>query len=141
MNNKISEESKNFFQEFMKVRDGLSIESGTYNLEDAVRIAFDRFNNHKNKELDQLLMETGQVFHGFINEEFWSEYDESIKNRILEYRKRYTYEEPIVPNNSEEIARYEFEKVGDDKLFPNHTDKDIWISGFKAGYNYGKETN
>jgi hypothetical protein len=34
------------------------------------------------------------------------------------------------------IAREEFTKVGDDGLFPNHTDKDIWISGFKAGYLY-----
>ena len=32
-------------------------------------------------------------------------------------------------------AEESFEKnVGDDKLFPNHTDKDIWTAGFKAGY-------
>lgn len=35
---------------------------------------------------------------------------------------------------TEEVASKEFEKVGDDKLFPNHTDKDIWVSGFVAGY-------
>lgn len=34
----------------------------------------------------------------------------------------------------EEIALREYENVGDDKLFPNHTDKDIWIAGFKEGY-------
>ncbi len=33
----------------------------------------------------------------------------------------------------EKTAFEEFEKVGDDGLFPNHTDKDIWISGFTAG--------
>lgn len=34
----------------------------------------------------------------------------------------------------EEIALREYENVGDDKLFPNHSDKDIWIAGFKEGY-------
>ena len=38
----------------------------------------------------------------------------------------------------EEIAFEEFKNVGDDGLFPNHTDKDIWIAGFKAGYSYFK---
>lgn len=33
----------------------------------------------------------------------------------------------------EKTAFAEFEKVGDEGLFPNHTDKDIWISGFKSG--------
>jgi len=32
------------------------------------------------------------------------------------------------------LANEEFEKVGDEGLFPNHTDKDIWTAGFKAGY-------
>ena len=36
----------------------------------------------------------------------------------------------------EEIALEEFKNVGDDGLFPNHTDKDIWIAGFKAGFSY-----
>lgn len=34
----------------------------------------------------------------------------------------------------EHLASEEFKNVGDEGLFPNHTDKDIWISGFKAGY-------
>lgn len=34
----------------------------------------------------------------------------------------------------EHLANEEFKKVGDEGLFPNHTDKDIWIAGFKAGY-------
>ena len=28
------------------------------------------------------------------------------------------------------------ECVGDEGLFPNHTDKDIWMAGFEAGYLY-----
>ena len=35
------------------------------------------------------------------------------------------------------IMEMEFNKsVGDDGLFPNHSDKDIWMAGFEAGYNY-----
>jgi hypothetical protein len=34
----------------------------------------------------------------------------------------------------EHLANEEFKNVGDEGLFPNHTDKDIWIAGFKAGY-------
>lgn len=34
------------------------------------------------------------------------------------------------------IANEEFKNVGDEGLFPNHTDKDIWIAGFKAGFKY-----
>ena len=34
----------------------------------------------------------------------------------------------------EHLANEAFKNVGDEGLFPNHTDKDIWIAGFKAGY-------
>ena len=37
---------------------------------------------------------------------------------------------------TEQIAFEELKKVGDEGLFPNHSDKDIWVSGFMAGYNY-----
>lgn len=39
----------------------------------------------------------------------------------------------------EELANEEFEFVGNGGLFPNHTDKDIWISGFKNGYKLALE--
>lgn len=32
------------------------------------------------------------------------------------------------------IASAQFEYVGDEGLFPNHTNKDIWIAGFVAAY-------
>ena len=32
-----------------------------------------------------------------------------------------------------DVARKEFENVGDEGLFPNHSDKDIWVNGFKEG--------
>lgn len=35
------------------------------------------------------------------------------------------------------IMEQEFNSnVGDEGLFPNHTDKDIWMAGFEAGYQY-----
>jgi hypothetical protein len=35
-------------------------------------------------------------------------------------------------------AIIEFENVGDEGLFPNHSDKDIWMKGFQTGYNRAK---
>lgn len=39
--------------------------------------------------------------------------------------------DPNVFVNAEQFALNEFKNIGDDGLFPNHTDKDIWLSGFK----------
>ncbi len=36
----------------------------------------------------------------------------------------------------EQIALEELKNVGDEGLFPNHSDGDIWVSGFMSGYNY-----
>ena len=41
----------------------------------------------------------------------------------------------------EEIALEEFKKVGDDGLFPNHTDQDIWVAGFIAAMEYTEKNN
>ena len=39
----------------------------------------------------------------------------------------------------EKIASVEFERnLTDEGLFPNHTDKDIWVKGFKAGVEWCK---
>lgn len=48
------------------------------------------------------------------------------------------YFEREIPS-PEDIAREEFQNVGDEGLFPNYTDKDIWIDGFVAGYEYAKK--
>lgn len=32
------------------------------------------------------------------------------------------------------LAEAEFLNIGDEGLFPNHSDKDIWMNGFNAGY-------
>lgn len=41
--------------------------------------------------------------------------------------------------NIEDKANEEFKNVGDDGLFPNHTDKDIWVAGFKGGVSWYSE--
>ena len=33
----------------------------------------------------------------------------------------------------------QYEKVGDEKLFPNHSDKDIWMNGFYEGAIWYRE--
>jgi hypothetical protein len=33
----------------------------------------------------------------------------------------------------------EYENVGDEKLFPNHSDKDIWMNGFYEGSKWYRE--
>ena len=37
----------------------------------------------------------------------------------------------------EHLANEAFKSVGDEGLFPNHSDKDIWTAGFKVGYLAG----
>jgi hypothetical protein len=45
-------------------------------------------------------------------------------------------------NKVEILANEQFQNVGDEGLFPNYSDKDIWIDGFIAGYEYhNKECN
>ena len=50
-----------------------------------------------------------------------------------EHSDEYTQEE------LEKLAEEQFKYVGDEGLFPNHTDKDIWVSGFVAAVNYLKD--
>lgn len=42
----------------------------------------------------------------------------------------------ISPQFAEKIAMGEFDGVGDEGLFPNHSDKDIWVAGFKAAIDW-----
>lgn len=41
----------------------------------------------------------------------------------------------------EALGLMEFAEEGDDGLFPNHTDKDIWLKGFSAGYECFRKNN
>lgn len=36
----------------------------------------------------------------------------------------------------EALALTQFNGAGDDGLFPNHSDRDIWVDGFIKGYTY-----
>lgn len=43
-------------------------------------------------ELDKLLCEVSGVFDGWHSDgTYWTEYDESVRKRIDEFRKKYTY--------------------------------------------------
>ena len=81
-------------------------------------------------------------YHGNITDIAYSSDEEGVINFSC-FPESYWFQddhiktsEKVVNLEFEEIVNLEFEKVGDDKLFPNHTDKDIWVAGFKAGYEY-----
>jgi len=81
--------------------------------------------------------------------EFWKEkFDEYPQNdadklavammtEYKEYLMSYYASQPrpaTQVEGVEQMAFKEFENVGDEGLFPNHSDKDIWVNGFIAGY-------
>ena len=43
---------------------------------------------------------------------------------------------PLSQSEVEKLAESEFKNVGDEGLFPNHSDKDIWTKGFIAGFTH-----
>jgi hypothetical protein len=77
-----------------------------------------------------------------------SEYTDKHTNQVQKYAKLIApqslddfqtkpgFVEKRMEQMLEITAREEFKNVGDEGLFPNHTDKDIWIAGFKAGFKY-----
>lgn len=64
---------------------------------------------------------------------------EKLAEIIKEAQEMGLYEEDFYTKISqvERLALEKFKKVGDEGLFPNHTDKDIWIDGFKSGFESG----
>jgi len=82
-----SKQSEEFFNLFKEVRKESCEESANgYNLEKAIRLTFDKFNESSN----------------------------------------------LIDCST--LANKEWDNVGDDKLFPNHSDKDIWMNGFETAY-------
>lgn len=66
-----------------------------------------------------------------------SYYVKNNKAFIVELRDTNISQPP--KDDAEKIALAQYDQsVGDDGLFPNYADKDIWIAGFKAGYIYSK---
>ena len=85
----------------------------------------------------------------------WHEFYEKNKDRIVDYDTAYkeyskmqaefvnkvnvlkpSFSEEEIDEAIEELALKEFENVGDEGLFPNHSDRDIWVSGFRDGIKY-----
>lgn len=61
-------------------------------------------------------------------------YKQYAKLIPIEFQTKPGFVEKRTNQMLEHLANEEFKNVGDEGLFPNHTDKDIWIAGFKAGY-------
>jgi len=49
------------------------------------------------------------------------------------------YQMEISDEEIDNAVVIEYENVGDEKLFPNHTDKDIWMNGFYDGARWYRE--
>ena len=70
--------------------------------------------------------------------------EEYADGKVEERMKKISKAIPITPKtirdfnkNSEIIAHDAFGyMVADEGLFPNHSDKDIWVSGFKSGLEW-----
>jgi hypothetical protein len=59
---------------------------------------------------------------------------EAVEYAKLIFQTKPGFVEKRMSQMLEHLANEEFKSVGDEGLFPNHTDKDIWTAGFKAGY-------
>ena len=60
---------------------------------------------------------------------------ESHSDQVIDLMNKNAYED------IERLANLEFQDVADEGLFPNHSDKDIWINGFVSAYVYFKNQN
>ena len=58
------------------------------------------------------------------------------KNKKTQVSKKQT---EISDEEIDNAVVKEYENVGDEKLFPNHTDKDIWMNGFCEGTKWYRE--
>jgi hypothetical protein len=59
---------------------------------------------------------------------------EAVEYAKLIFQTKPGFVEKRMSQMLEHLANEEFKNIGDEGLFPNHTDKDIWTAGFKAGY-------
>ena len=70
--------------------------------------------------------------------------EEYADGKVEEHMKKISTAIPITPktirdfNKNSEIIAYDAfgYMVADEGLFPNHSDKDIWVSGFKSGLEW-----
>ena len=76
----------------------------------------------------------------YISDDFQIGPDGAYEHESKDFSAYLRTIEQIQEEMVEVVARREFEKVGDEGLFPNHTDMDIWVSGFVAAVNYIKDT-
>jgi hypothetical protein len=44
-------------------------------------------------ELEGILMGVENIFGGWCNDECWTDYDEKVRQKVLEFRKKHTYKD------------------------------------------------
>ena len=64
--------------------------------------------------------------------QYYEENKDSIDDPDAAYKQWYNNHTKFL----EQIAFKESKNIGDDGLFPNYSDLDIWVSGFVAGCMY-----
>lgn len=58
-------------------------------------VVMDEYAINKRSELDELLMWVTQILDGWhADGTAWSDWDESIRQKVIAYRTKYTYEKP-----------------------------------------------
>jgi hypothetical protein len=62
----------------------------------------------------------------------------NIPNHLRYHNSKFLQKE-ISDEEIDNAVVLQYENVGDEKLFPNHSDKDIWMNGFYEGAKWYRE--
>jgi hypothetical protein len=90
-------------------------------------------------------MRAYEDFDDYFQETFVSKGSDNLTKEIINFMKKEKERKEQLPQqeiSDEEIDNAvvkEYENVGDEKLFPNHSDKDIWMNGFYEGAKWYRE--
>jgi len=80
------------------------------------------------------MQELWEYIEANYNEENFNILDAKEKSLEIEKQQMQLTDEEI-----DNAVVKEYENVGDEKLFPNHSDKDIWMNGFYDGARWYRE--
>jgi len=80
------------------------------------------------------MQELWEYIEANYNEENFNIFDAKAKSLELEKQRIEISDEEI-----DNAVVLQYENVGDEKLFPNHSDKDIWMNGFYEGAKWYRE--
>lgn len=80
------------------------------------------------------MQELWEYIEANYNEDNFNILDAKEKSLELENKQMNISDEEI-----DNAVVLQYENVGDEKLFPNHSDKDIWMNGFYDGARWYRE--